>query len=176
MDFCAGNRFLIPKSKKIEISKSPPHRRHQDLIFNIFFDCLFSVLSIMVTSQEVLQEVLHGAVVPPRGWPLMSYNGIFFLKKVEKVKKIFFIDVKLDFMRLAHHFDTFFFRFSDRLFLIFQFQHYCSQPAQSGNGLTVPDRFFGQKSILTKNRKKIDFFCAGNPFLKKSQKKLFYFF
>ena len=56
--------------------------------------------------------MLHGAVWPPRGWLLMSWAAKFFfiIIKVEKGQNffLFFIDVKLVFVRLAHHFDTFF--------------------------------------------------------------------
>ena len=65
--------------------------------------------------------------------PVQSGNGKnrFFGWKRSKSQKIFFIlfiDVKLDFMRLVHHFDTFI-RIWDRFILIFRFQHYCFQPA-----------------------------------------------
>ena len=54
--------------------------------------------------------MLHGAVGPPRGSLLMSWDADCFVGKKSKTKilYIFFIDVKLDFMRLAHHVDTFF--------------------------------------------------------------------
>ena len=79
--------------------------------------------------------MIHGAVWPPRSWLPMSYKGIFFLKKVEekksKIKKlIFFIDVKLDFIRLAHHFVMFFFRYLDRFFLNF-FDFTIAEPTSS---------------------------------------------
>ena len=80
--------------------------------------------------------MLHGAVGLPRGWLLLSYNGFFLKKKSRKRSKIkktfssFFIDVNLDFMNLAHHFDRFFLlRFLDRFFFfILRFQHYCCRP------------------------------------------------
>ena len=73
----------------------------------------------------LIRKVLHRAVGPPRGSLLMSYNGISFIiiKKSKRVKKnvLFFIGVKLDFMRLAHHFATFLFDFFDHFSYIFRF-------------------------------------------------------
>ena len=52
-------------------------------------------------------------------------------KKVKNKKLIFFIDVKLDFIRLAHHFVMFFFlRYLDRFFLNF-FDFTIAEPTSS---------------------------------------------
>ena len=79
------------------------------LFSTIVYELLFSVLLIMINR---LGDAPRGRWAAP--WLAANELGcrLFLLGKKSKTSKykilyIFFIDVKLDFMRLAHHVDAF---------------------------------------------------------------------
>ena len=94
--------------------------------------------------------MLHGDVWPPRGWLLQNVRMVIFFfkksKKVEIIKIVYiFIDVKPDFLRLAHHFDTFF------IFIFKTVFPYCSI-LQKKKKIEICKKIAkSQKKILQKN-------------------------
>ena len=94
------------------------------MLFSLFIDlfCITIFKFNSMTQFQLVRKVLHGAVGRPRGWFVMCYNGkqkfVFWNKRSKEVKNsfLFFIDVKLDFMWFAHHFDAFCFSIFRPLF------------------------------------------------------------